>query len=120
MSVKSLLVASILLLDFWSVTESSAEPPPIAGGVSSGEALFTRKGCFSCHGYSGQGAWTGPRLFPRTLPLEAFRYAIRNPSNAMPPYGPKILTDQEITQIHTYLQSLPQPKQASDIPLLKN
>ena len=36
----------------------------------------------------------------------------------MPPYRAAVLTDEELNDIYAYLQSLPQPKAAADIPLL--
>ena len=38
----------------------------------------------------------------------------------MPPYRTAVISDEELTDIYAYLQSLPQPKAASDIPLLKD
>ena len=37
---------------------------------------------------------------------------------AMPPFRPEILSDYDLADIYAYLQSLPKPKAASDIPLL--
>jgi cytochrome c1 len=36
----------------------------------------------------------------------------------MPPYTEKVLTDQELSNIHAFLKSLPEPSKAKDIPLL--
>ncbi len=54
------------------------------------------------------------------LPLDAFISFVRTTNGAMPPFRPAILSDADLTDIYAYLQSLPEPKQASDIPLLNN
>ena len=38
----------------------------------------------------------------------------------MPAYTDKVITDQELTDIHAYLQTLPKAKPAKDIPLLND
>ena len=75
-------------------------------GQSKGQALYISKGCYACHGYAGQGAATGPRIAGTPLPLEAFAELVRRPANVMPAYSPRVLTDQELRELHTFVQSL--------------
>lgn len=78
--------------------------------VQAGRAHFIVSGCHLCHGYEGQGAMlTGPRIAPAPLPLPGFIAAIRRPRDEMPAYSPAVLGDDEIRQIHEYLESLPGP-----------
>ena len=37
----------------------------------------------------------------------------------MPAYTDKVISDQELTDIHAYLQTMPKAKPAKDIPLLQ-
>jgi len=77
--------------------------------VDRGRETFLRVGCYQCHGTEGQGASTGPRLGPNPLPIAQFTRAVRTPRNEMPPYGPKLLSDAEIADLHAFLAARPRP-----------
>jgi ubiquinol-cytochrome c reductase cytochrome c subunit len=62
----------------------------------------------------------GPRIAPNPIPLPALTRYVRQPGGQMPPYTDKVVSDAELADIHAYLQSLPQPRPARDIPLLNN
>jgi len=102
---------------------TAASPAQAAeSGSERGRALFDKIGCWECHGYSGQGGigpMSGPRIAHTVLPQEVFIALLRRPVNVMPPFGPALLTDQQVVDIYAFLQSRPQPKPASEIPLLK-
>ena len=89
-----------------------------AGNVANGKKLFTRIGCFQCHGYAAQGGVAGARLVPVTSSVSSLIRYIRRPAGEMPAYNTKAVSDQELTDIFAYLKSLPAPKAAKDIPLL--
>ncbi|PCE22251.1 hypothetical protein BWP39_21490 [Paraburkholderia acidicola] len=92
-----------------------------AAGVddNAGRALFVSKGCFECHGYAAQGSlMTGPSLAPNTPSLDAMRAYVRAPKRLMPPYSEKILSDDDLSRIHAYLASLPEPRSPAGIALL--
>ena len=38
-----------------------------AGNPANGKVLFTKIGCFQCHGYAGQGGRAGASLVPMAL-----------------------------------------------------
>jgi mono/diheme cytochrome c family protein len=96
-------------------SKPSAEP---AGNAQSGRKLFVKYGCYECHGYEGQGSIaTGPRVGPDPLPLQALIAYVRKPAGEMPPYTDKVISDQELTDIHAFLASLPEPPK--NLPLLK-
>ena len=88
------------------------------GNAQNGRKLFVKYGCYECHGYEGQGSpTTAPRVGPDPLPLEAMIAYVRKPAGEMPPYTDKVVSDQELTDIHAFLASLPEP--SKNIPLLK-
>jgi mono/diheme cytochrome c family protein len=73
--------------------------------------LYVQYGCFSCHGYEGQGggSYGGPSIAPGTWPLEAFVGQVRRPRGspfAMPPYSPAVLDDADLLQIYSYLRRI--------------
>jgi mono/diheme cytochrome c family protein len=90
------------------------------GDAQKGKAAFVAHGCWECHGFNGQGGEdSNGRVIARTpLPLDAFVAFVRNTNGAMPPFKEAIISDTELTDVYAYLQSLPQPKAVSDIPLL--
>jgi mono/diheme cytochrome c family protein len=88
------------------------------GTAANGKTLFVKYGCYECHGYVGQGGG-GPRLAPQPMALAAMTQIVRHPPNQMPPYTAKVLSDQELADIHAYLSSIPKPPDPSSIPLLQ-
>ncbi len=93
-----------------------------AGSAENGKVAFVKHGCWQCHGFEGQGSTetsAGRVLYDTKLPFEAFKAYVRDPSGAMPPFHAEILSDSDLADIYAYLQSLPKPKPASEIPLLK-
>ena len=95
----------------------AAAPP---GNAVSGRKNFVSFGCYQCHGYEAQGSTaTGPRLGPRPLAFAALSKYVRHPTNQMPPFTAKVLSDAELADIYAFLRSLPPPPDADTIPLLK-
>ncbi len=86
----------------------------LAADATRGHETYVRVGCWQCHGYGGQGAGTGPRLGPDPLPMEVIRDKIRVPGDRMPPYREAVLSDEEIADIHAYLETLPPPANLED------
>lgn len=92
-----------------------------AGDATRGKQIFDRVGCWQCHGYEGQGANTGPKLAPDPMDMEALKSFLRAASaTSMPPYSTKILSDDEIADIHAYLASVKKPPSTKTIPLLQD
>jgi mono/diheme cytochrome c family protein len=92
-----------------------------AASADNGKVAFVKHGCWQCHGFEGQGSTdtsAGRVLYDTKLPFEAFKAYVRDPSGAMPPFHAEILSDSDLADIYAYLQSLPKPKPASEIPLL--
>ena len=94
-----------------------AQQPPSSGNAENGRRLFIRDGCWECHGYAGQGGRDGARLADTALSVAQLTRYVRKPTGAMPAYVDKVLSDQELADIHAYLKTLP-AKQAKDVPLL--
>jgi mono/diheme cytochrome c family protein len=87
-----------------------------SGSADNGKRLFMRDGCYECHGISGQGALTGPRLAPNPIPAEAIMAYIRKPTGRMPPFSSHLVSDQDVTDIYTYLKSVPGPADVKNVP----
>ena len=96
----------------------SASP---SGDAARGKRLYAADGCYQCHGRAAQGARpTGPRLARTELPFSAFVQQLRQPSNVMPPYTRKVMSDKEVADIYAYVKSLPEPPKLADIPILQH
>jgi mono/diheme cytochrome c family protein len=91
-----------------------------AGNAENGKRIFTKNGCYECHGREGQGSnMTGPRIAPDPVPLDVLTRYVRKPTGEMPPYTDKVVSDQELADIYAFLQSRPHPPAAKNNPLLK-
>jgi mono/diheme cytochrome c family protein len=94
---------------------SNAAP---AGNVAGGKKLYVSYGCYQCHGHEAQGSKaTGPRLGPRPIAFTAFSRYVRQPTNQMPPYTTKVLSDADMANIYAFVAS--RPAAATNVPLLK-
>ena len=94
-----------------------------AASAEKGKALFMKNGCWQCHGTQGQGSVAtsaGKVLAPDTMPLETFIAFVRTTNRAMPPYREAILSNEDLTDIHAYLESIPKPANYKTIPLLND
>jgi mono/diheme cytochrome c family protein len=91
------------------------------GDLKNGERLYLKNGCFQCHGYAGQGGLAGARLAQTKLSAAGFTAFVRNPpSGGMPPYRAKVMSDQELLDVWSYIQTFPAPAPVQSIPLLNN
>jgi mono/diheme cytochrome c family protein len=115
-----LAIASIALAALvFSGTASGADTAP-AGSAERGKKQFVDNGCFACHGTEGQGGGrgSGPKISRPLMPWDAFRDLVRRPPRDMPAYTQKVVSDQEVADMHAYLASLKPSPAAKDIPLL--
>lgn len=99
----------------------------VSGGISmaqtssdadNGKKLFSKYGCYQCHGTQGQGTTAGARLAPKPIALAALIAYVRRPAGQMPPYTVKVVSDAELGDIRAYLATIPEPPPAKNIPLL--
>jgi mono/diheme cytochrome c family protein len=112
--MKTLALITVLLMGVVALAQS----PPSTGNADNGKRLFTRDGCWECHGYAGQGGRDGARLADTALTTAQLTRYVRRPTGAMPAYIDRVITDQELSDIWAYLKSMPTPKLAKDIPML--
>jgi mono/diheme cytochrome c family protein len=90
----------------------------LAASAEKGKTAFVQHGCWQCHGFQGQGGVTGPKLAPEPLPLETFTAFVRTSNRTMPPYMEAILSNEDLADIHAYLETLPKAPDPKSIPLL--
>jgi ubiquinol-cytochrome c reductase cytochrome c subunit len=90
----------------------------IAGSAEKGKVAYMTFGCWGCHGTVGQGGIAGPKLAPDPMPVEAFNAYVRTTNRAMPPYRDEVLSNEDLADIHAYLQALPKPPDYKTVPLL--
>ena len=96
----------------------AVDQPAEAASAEKGKVAYVKHGCWQCHGFVGQGAVTGPKLAPNPLQLPALSAIVRFTTGAMPPYQKAILSDEDLADIHAWLQSLPKAPDYKSIPLL--
>jgi mono/diheme cytochrome c family protein len=117
-------VSDAALSDIYAFLKSIASPEqvtmPASANADNGRRLFTSAGCYECHGREAQGgANTGPRLGPNPIAFAAFVHQCRQPSEQMPPYTSKVLSDVELADIYAFLLSIAKPPDVSSVPLLQ-
>jgi mono/diheme cytochrome c family protein len=96
-----------------AVTAPSGQTPAVSssppGTAERGQQIFVKDGCYQCHGREAQGASTGPRLGPGSLPFPAFTRDVRTPRSQMPPYSASVLSDAELADIYAFVTARPRP-----------
>ena len=93
------------------------------GDAAGGQRLYLTYQCFTCHGRAGQGgAYNGPApaLAKTMIPFDGFLGQLRTPVNDMPAYSTQVLSDQQVADMYTFLQTLPGPRPVKDIPILSD
>jgi ubiquinol-cytochrome c reductase cytochrome c subunit len=108
MSLGVALLSSTLLVNAQTMT----------GSAEKGKEAFFKNGCWGCHGFVGQGGVAGPKLALEPKPIEYIQAFVRHTKGPMPPYSEKILSNQELVDIHAYLKSIPIGPDYKSIPLL--
>ena len=114
-----LLISKWLLLSALSVTTFNVmgnDLSDVDTAAQNGRALYIQKGCYSCHGYEGQGGViSGPKLAPNPLPVEVFEMRVRRPVADMPAYSTRVLKDEELSKIYQFLQTTPLPPRVNSL-----
>lgn len=108
--VRSIALTTLLIPGLSAAQQGSSRD------VENGKRLFVKNGCYECHGYVGQGGFSGPRIAPWTLGADAVVAYLRHPSGQMPPYTAKVMSDREIIDVAAYLKSIPNPNPAATPP----
>ena len=112
------LLVTFALITSLSIGAAFAQDEGPRGNAQTGKQLFESKGCYSCHGFVGQGSREGPRLAP-PLAFAAFVAQLRTPRAIMPPYKEALVSDQQAADIVAYLASLPKPPDPKAVKLLQ-
>jgi mono/diheme cytochrome c family protein len=107
------LILLALLAAAWAAAQS-----PASGNADNGKRQFVKLGCYTCHGYQGQGGGAGAKLAPHPISATALIAYVRHPAGTMPPFTKKVVSDEDLKDIQAYLASIPAPPPAKDIPLL--
>jgi len=100
--MKTKLIALSFLMSAAAMPAAADEP-----NVENGRNVYQATGCWQCHGYGGQGGSVGPRVGPSPLPLGVFTDYLREPTGTMPRYSERVLSDEDIADLHAFLASLP-------------
>jgi len=101
--------------------EAAHDAPP--GDAAEGKRLYLADGCFLCHGRAGEGgALNGPApsVASTQMPFDGFRGQLRRPSDDMPAYSEKVMSDKQIADIYAFVQALPGPRPIKDVPILND
>ena len=97
----------LILMSVASVLFAQTPAAAPAGNAENGKKIYTTYGCYQCHNYAAHGGGAGPRLAPRPIAFQAFTRYIRKPTNQMPPYSEKMVTDKELADIYAFLLTIP-------------
>ena len=109
-------VAPMMAVAALAVTAYAQQPQ---GDAKKGSKLFVDYSCYACHGFSAQNG-PGKRLVPMKIATAVFTAYVRSPgTNQMPSYSAKVLSDQQLADIWTYVKTLPDSPEAKDIPLVQ-
>ena len=113
--MKRFLLTLVLAAVIGAAQRPAAAP---AGNADNGKRVYLKDGCYSCHGYDGHGG-VAPKLAPRPIPVAAFIAIVRHPPpSSMPTYTSKVISDAELTDVWTWLKSIPDPPAVKGIPQL--
>jgi mono/diheme cytochrome c family protein len=120
----SLFVAALAVAAGFSTAMLAQQTPgpaaELKGDAARGKDYFMKYTCYGCHGFSAQNGPGRNRLNPMTFTVAGFVGAVRAPgSNQMPTYSAKVISDQQLADIWTYVKTLPNAPEAKDIPLLQ-
>jgi mono/diheme cytochrome c family protein len=77
------------------------------GNAENGKKLYSTYYCWACHGSLGRAGGAAPAITPSTRSDEDLIRYIRKPAGNMPPYTSKVITEQEIADIASYMRTIP-------------
>lgn len=97
----------LFALAMWLPVTAAASENSKAGTAQRGAAKYHDYGCVLCHGSVGQSSAFGNAALDPQIPIEGLRYKLRNKSGMMPVFSEKILTEQDVQDIHAFLKTFP-------------
>lgn len=98
----------------------AGETAPV-GSAERGRIAFVKHGCWQCHGFEGQGSIAtsnGKVIAADVLPFEAFASFVQKSNRSMPPYRETVLSNADLADIYSFLQSIPATPEYRNILLL--
>jgi ubiquinol-cytochrome c reductase cytochrome c subunit len=116
-----LMAVALLTLGVATFAQQAQRKPSAAHG----REVYMKLACYTCHGTVGQGG-AGAILAPNTIPFEAFQTWVRNGTpgwsveRGMPAWSRSVISDDDLADVREYLATLPAPKAAKDIALLRD
>ena len=119
----SLVAAACAALGVIALASPALAQDAPSGNAENGKAVYMKIGCWLCHGRVGQGGGYNqptPALAKTAMPFEGFMGQLRQPSDDMPAYSAKVLSDQEVADIFAYMQSLQGKRDPKTIAILNN
>ena len=111
--MKTILLVAIVLA-------SAAFAQDATGNADTGKRIFMKNGCFECHGTVGQGTIAGARIGPPPLNAQGLIRYVRRPAGQMPAFTEKVMSDRELTDVYSFLKTIPPPRPSKDVPLLND
>lgn len=103
---KTLFVVSVLTLAL--VLIASIALAQGTGDPARGKTLWEQKNCKSCHGANGEGKYAAPRAGDGKTAADWIKQ-VRTPRQNMPSYTESQISDQDITDMNAYMQTLAKP-----------
>ena len=89
-----------------------SDPPAVVAqtgaaiaNLQTGQSMYAKAGCETCHGANGQGTAAGPRIAGTARDVPGFIAYVRKPTGTMPAQGPQSVSDQALGDIHAFLRS---------------
>jgi cytochrome c553 len=96
-----------------------AAPAGAAGDAAQGKKDLVAYYCYSCHGYSGEGADTGPRLDTNKWTQANFMAYVRKGGRQMPRFAQETkLSDAALANIYAFLKARPANPDPKSLTLL--
>ena len=98
------------LLRHHSTSRRRSQPPEEIelGDADRGQQVFFQNGCNVCHGDTGEGG-IGPTLAQTGFSVEQVIDQYRKPRGTMPAFNADTVSDQQVADVHAWLQTLPLP-----------
>lgn len=98
----------VVLFAFLALLTAAGLALAQTGDSAQGQAAWDKERCRFCHGNMGEGKHAGPRAGDG-LTAEEWITQVRTPRNRMPSFTEAQITDQTITDLQAYMQTLPRP-----------
>jgi len=138
--VRAPMAATVAALMFAAMTLYAQQPAGAAastapaGNAEKGKIAFKDHGCFTCHGFSGDGGIspypaqagfraprptvTGAHLAGMPLTFQAFLNYVRKPGGRMPAFGETNISTSDLADIYAFLKSQPPSPDPKTTPVL--